>query len=396
MKSVLKTTAQIVAVLLMSVGCLHKEPDGYAIHGTIKGVDSGTVKLVKYNNNKSCRTLDSAVIRAGVFELKGNLDGPEMLGIRIMPGNIDFLIFAENREMTVNADTSGAERYDYTAYGKDKGSRLQKVEVKGSASQDAYDRFLNEPEQLRFRAFAAETAKRYEAEAHSGQKEKIRAGFEAAAKAFYAWQLKWIRENIAKHPDAVAVAYILTDYYQFNDSIPLQEMDALIGKFTGDAKRSVYYFNLSKEAEMRRKFLPGKVAPDFSLVRKDSTAFTLSSTWGKYVLLDFRSSWCKPCRDAVPHWKSVYKRYHDKGFEIIGVSGDSRWNDWIKAMEVEKMPWIQVIDEYPIKLKPARVGTLYRISVIPFYVLLDKEGEILVYSGDEKDVDVKLKEIFKM
>jgi hypothetical protein len=42
---------------------------------------------------------------------------------------------------------------------------------------------------------------------------------------------------------------------------------------------------------------------------------------------------------------------------------------------------------------PARVGTLYQTHFIPFYVLLDKEGKILVYSGNEKDIDAKLKDL---
>jgi len=43
---------------------------------------------------------------------------------------------------------------------------------------------------------------------------------------------------------------------------------------------------------------------------------------------------------------------------------------------------------------PAKVGTLYMTTFIPFYVLLDKEGKILVYTGDESKIDAKLKEIY--
>lgn len=57
------------------------------------------------------------------------------------------------------------------------------------------------------------------------------------------------------------------------------------------------------------------------------------------------------------------------------------------------MPWIQVCDEFPLKNMPARIGSLYMTTYIPFYVLLDKEGKILVYSGDEKKIDDKLAEL---
>jgi thiol-disulfide isomerase/thioredoxin len=111
-------------------------------------------------------------------------------------------------------------------------------------------------------------------------------------------------------------------------------------------------------------------------------------------MIDFWASWCVPCRKAIPHWKEVYQQYNNKGFEILSVSDDSQWKNWTKAMDAEKMPWKQVVDEFPIKNMPARVGSLYMTKFIPFYVLLDKEGKILVYSGNEEDIDHKLKEIF--
>ena len=111
-------------------------------------------------------------------------------------------------------------------------------------------------------------------------------------------------------------------------------------------------------------------------------------------MIDFWASWCHPCRQAIPHWKEVYSKYRDKGFEIVSVSDDSQWKAWFKAMDQEKMPWTQVCDEFPLKNMPARVGSLYLTHFIPFYVLLDKDGRILVYSGDEKKIDEKLAEIF--
>ncbi|MBO9634314.1 MAG: AhpC/TSA family protein, partial [Chitinophagaceae bacterium] len=95
----------------------------------------------------------------------------------------------------------------------------------------------------------------------------------------------------------------------------------------------------------------------------------------------------------IPHWKEVYKKYHDKGFEIVGVTDDSRWKDWFKALEVEKMPWIQVADEFPEKFMPSRVGRLYMAPYLPCYVLLDKEGKILLHNASKEQIDEKLKEL---
>lgn len=396
MKNTLRLNAVLAAVLLLAAGCSQEKTEGYTIKGTIKGLDSGTVKLIRYNTDRSRKTLDSVPFKGGAFELRGKLDIPEMLGIMISPGNLGFQVFTENREILVNADTTGAEHYDYTAYGMDKGANLKKVDIRGSGSQDIYNAYENDPEQLKFKASFAELNKAYAAEKNEALKQKMRSKFDSVGKLSTEWQLKWIDGYIAKDPGSVAVAYIFNNYYKFNTEMPLTELDARLAKFDGEARKSAYYQETAKEAGLRRALLPGKTAPDFTLLKRDSTKLTLSDNRGKYVMLDFWASWCKPCREAIPHWKSVYQKYHNKGFEIISVSDDSRWIDWTKAMDFEKMPWPQVIDEFPVKNMPARVGTLYQTHFIPFYVLLDKEGKILVYSGDEKSIDAKLTEIFKM
>jgi thiol-disulfide isomerase/thioredoxin len=395
MKITLKVNALVAALLLLISSCTQK-PEGYAIKGTLKGVDSGTVRLIRHNSDRSVKTLDSVTIKDGTFEFKGGLEVPEMLALKITPGNLGFQVFVENSTISVVADTAGAEHYDYTAYGMDKGANLKKVNITGSESQAVYDKFQNDPEQLKFRKTFETMNKEFDAEKNAELKEKMRSKFDSVGKLSSAWQIKWIGDYVSKNPDATAGAYIFSNYYQFNTSMPLTEMDGMLARFAGDAKKSVYYMDVAKEAELRRALLPGKVAPDFTLLKRDSTALTLSSIRGKYVMLDFWASWCKPCREAIPHWKTVYQKYHDKGFEILSVSDDSKWADWTKAMDFEKMPWTQVIDEFSLKNMPARVGTLYQTHFIPFYVLLDKEGKILVYSGEKKDIDAKLEEVFKM
>src|SRR5690606_13098994 len=151
----------------------------------------------------------------------------------------------------------------------------------------------------------------------------------------------------------------------------LDSLKATLALFQGDAKASPYFDSVNKELGLRMAVSPGQVAPDFTALKTDSSEFKLSSTRGQYVLIDFWASWCAPCRASIPHWKEVYAQYHDKGFEIVGVTNDSRWEDWFKALEEEKMPWIQVADDFPIKNMPARIATQYVIPYLPTYVLLD-------------------------
>lgn len=396
MSYIIKLGILIISVLLMAISsCKQQTADGFRLKGTIKGIDSGMVKLIRYNDDRTNKTLDSVPLKNGTFELTGSLSAPEMLGILISPGNLGFQIFTENSSININADTSGAEHYDYTAYGMDKGSNLKKVEIVGSSSQDLLDSFENDPEQLKFNGVFADLNKKYYAEKDPGIKERMRTKFDSVGKLSNAWQIKWIRDYVTKNPSSSVGAYIYNNYYRNSQGTSLSDMDVMINKFTGLAKKTSYYGGLVKESNLRKALLPGKVSPDFTLLKRDSTKFTLSTTRGKYIMLDFWASWCKPCREAIPNWKMVYQKYHSKGFEIVSVSDDSKWSDWTKAMDFEKMPWTQVIDVFPVKNMPAQVGTLYQTHFIPFYVLIDKAGKILVYTDNEKEIENKLSEIFQ-
>jgi thiol-disulfide isomerase/thioredoxin len=388
----IKISLMACALLILGYGCAEKKhANDFVIKGNIKGINSGEVKLIKYNEgSRTSKTLDSAQVINGSFELKGRADNPELMGLMVGPGNWGMRIFVENGEISIKADTTGAEHYDYTQYGAEKGANITKIEVNGSKTQDDYQSYENHPEQLKFKA----AYKSLDAQ-KGGDHEVLRAKADSISKLYKAWQINYINDFVAKNPTSVAGVYMFSNYYMFESSMPIEKVEAILVKFKGLAKGSTYYAGLAKDVDARKRVLPGKSAPDFTLLKRDSTSFTLSSIKDKYVMIDFWASWCKPCREAIPHWKKVYERYKGKGFEIVSVSNDSRWQDWFKAMDQEKMPWIQVCDEFPIKNMPAKIATLYQIPSLPCYVLLDKSGKILVHTINEADIDHKLEELIK-
>ena len=387
----IKISLIAAAALVASAGCSQNKPaNGYVITGTIKDIDSGMVKLMRQDDsNRTSKAVDSAMLKNGTFELRGKADHPEMMSLQFTPGNWGMRLFVENSKIRVDIDTAGAEYYDYTAYGMEKGASLKKVEVSGSKVNDAYNQYENDPKQLEFKAAFASINKM-----KGVDHEVLRAKSDSVGQLYKAWQLNYINDFVAKNPGSVAGLYMFSNYYLFESSMPIANVEAMLGKFSSEAKGSMYYANLIKDLQKRKRVLPGKQAPEFTLLKRDSSSFNLSATRGKYVMIDFWASWCKPCREAIPHWKEVYQKYKDKGFEIVSVSNDARWKDWFQAMDQEKMPWIQLCDEFPVKNMTAKVATLYQIPSLPSYVLLDKDGKILVHTIEEKEIDSKLAEVF--
>jgi thiol-disulfide isomerase/thioredoxin len=354
------------------------------------------VKLVSYNeDDRTSTTLDSVEFDNGAFEIRGRIPTPQMVSVVIEPGNWAFQAFLENKPLTITIDTAGSTYYDYTAYGYGKGANIKNFTESGSKNYDDLQTYQNDPGQKKYEPVFADLGNKIQNTKDIDEQYRYRDQMDSVRKLLNAWKMEQVKTYIYKNPSSVAGAYMLRDLYTWYSDMPYNDMQALVASLQGEAKQSKYYNSLQDILAKRKAVMPGSIAPDFTLLKRDSSEFTLSSTRGKYVMIDFWASWCHPCRQAIPHWKEVYAKYHDKGFDIVSVSDDSRWKDWFKAMDQEKMPWTQVCDEFPVKNMPARVGSLYMTTYIPFYVLIDKEGKILLYTSNENEIDHKLEEVLK-
>ena len=382
------------AILIGACGETNAKKKGFTLTGSINGIQAGSIKLVKHNREKrTSATFDSVEIKQGKFIFEGELPVPEMMNVVIEPGGWGFEVFVENSNISVTADTTGAQHYDWTAYGGSKGASIVKYAVEGSESNNQWMSYQDDPALKKFEPVFAELNKEYQATEDKDKQYAIKEKLDSIGDVYAALQKKWIDSFIVANPSSAAGSYMLSNYYMFHQDLPIEDMERLVSTFSGPAKSTVYFQSLSDELGQRQALQPGKIAPDFTLLKRDSSSFTLSSLRGKYVLLDFWASWCVPCRKAIPHWKEVYSKYHDKGLEIVGVTNDSRWKDWFKALDEEKMPWLQVADEFPEKNMPSRVGTLYMTPYLPTYILLDKEGKVVLHNASKEQIDNKLKEV---
>ena len=139
---------------------------------------------------------------------------------------------------------------------------------------------------------------------------------------------------------------------------------------------------IRESIELRQRIEPGRLAPEFTLARRDSSLVSLADYRGKVGVLDFWASWCRPCRASFPWVREFYEEYREKGVEIIGVSIDENKASWEKALDEERLPWPQGIDD--IEKGRSRVGGLYHVLAVPMFVVVDKEGKIVVRAHMEK------------
>lgn len=125
--------------------------------------------------------------------------------------------------------------------------------------------------------------------------------------------------------------------------------------------------------ETMKKLRIGAETIDFKTTDIAGKEISPSDYRGRVVLLDFWATWCAPCRVEMPNVKKIYSTYHDKGFDIIGVSMDNNRKALDSYLKEQDMKWRQIYDGEGWK---SEIGQLYSVSSIPATFLIDKQGRI--------------------
>ncbi|MDR0328810.1 MAG: TlpA family protein disulfide reductase [Planctomycetaceae bacterium] len=135
---------------------------------------------------------------------------------------------------------------------------------------------------------------------------------------------------------------------------------------------------------------------------QDDKDFQWKDLRGKYVLIEFTSTWCPTCKEELPAMREAYKKYRDKGFEIVSVyiwgrGTESEQISNVKKIVKEETSWITISETRTVKSKQPPQGDFYNISYVPTMVLVDKEGKIIAKNVRCVDgsLQAKLEKLFK-
>lgn len=195
---------------------------------------------------------------------------------------------------------------------------------------------------------------------------------------------------LTKNSNSFVAPYIL---YNNRYNYELTELEDFVNNFNINEEND-YSKLLDEYIAILQRVDVGQPYLDFTQETPEGDLLSLSELVGKskLLLVDFWASWCGPCRAENPNVVEVYNEYHEKGFDVLGVSLDMQKENWIKAIEDDGLIWHNISD---LKYWNNEAAKSYGISSIPSNLLLDENGIIIAKNLRGEDLRKKVNEILK-
>lgn len=148
---------------------------------------------------------------------------------------------------------------------------------------------------------------------------------------------------------------------------------------------------MKAKVERFKRVAVGAKAADLTGQDQEGKQIRLYQSLGKYTLIDFWASWCRPCLLQIPDLQKVYKDFHARGFEIFSYSVDTSRSKWVDSIKSYDMPWKHASD---IKGWQSAGAAAYNVTFIPFNFLVDEKGKIIAKNLHHKTLYKKLSQLF--
>ncbi len=328
----MKKLMMIVAAALVMVGCNNAKT--YVVEGHID-VD---VKEVAVTNMAGDEVYATAVVDNGSFVLEVESRTPLFANLAVDGASV-LPLFLEGSPIKIEGDVKSPDS----------------VSITGTAANEAFLEFSKKQNDL-FKPLMDGTMSEEEWPMIFVKMEEI------------------VNESYEANKDNLFGAYIFMQSKYRECSA--EEILEIVAGYPKDVQKMAEIVTLKEYAENMLKTAVGKPYTNITLPNVDGEEVSLKSVVeaNKYVLVDFWASWCRPCMGEMPYLLDAYAQFHDKGFEIYGVSLDQDAEAWKNTIEAKGMEWVNVSEVTGWNTKAVQD---YSVNSIPANFLIDSKGKIV-------------------
>ena len=370
----MRKIAPFLAIIFISISC--SETTEYTLNGTIDLEDGQNVLLLGVDEQSQLMPIDTVQIESGTFSLSGLSKYPEMHYLNFEGVRSLLPVVIEPGTITVEA----------------KKDSIQKSSIKGTKSNQDVARFLKE-----VRIFN-QTLQEISYELRNAMLSKdslnvsdLQEQYDDIVVKIADFEINFIKEN----PDSYVSSLILEQRVT-SEQIDITEAQDLFDQLDSRiqmTKSAQNILELLQQKELQKesnKETPGvgDVAPDFKAPSPNGELVTLNQAKGKFTVIDFWASWCKPCRNQSPELVELYNTYKSQGVNIVSVSLDRSNKRWLDAIEDDGLNWTHVSN---LKHWQDPIAEEYNVRSIPELFLVDDSGTVLARSHDLASIKAILK-----
>ncbi len=334
------------------------------------------------------RKIDSVrVKRDGSYKLKDKIEYPTFYNLHAGNQQIIPLLLTPGTTAEIKADMENFVK-GYEISGSEESAHLQDMNrrlARTKRSIDSIQKILQK-----------------NPEADEALIQELTAAYEKVIQDQRRYSIQFILEHIT----SMASIYALYQKIDGNNFVLSDNRDIQLVKITGEALDTIWPGSehvqaLKRDAANLEESLLNQrwrqvvenvesSFPDIRLPDPNGDTIALSSLKGNVILLSFWASWDPASVSHNIPLKGIYDRYHSQGLEIYQVSFDSSRQEWVRAIEFDELPWINVSElSYP----ESSVAGLYNLDELPVVFLIDKKGNILGKNLNRIDLDRNIQRV---
>ena len=374
----IKRIVFILALSFAFIACQNE--NRVEINGTFEQLSDSKVYLNEMGLSSS-KVIDSSRIdNDGDFSFKEEIEYPRFYQLALSDNEFITMLIKPGEDITLNLNSDNL--YDYTVQGSPGTEKVKKLNRRLRQTRDHLDSLKNIYRQARKNGATQERL------------DEINQTYRDVLNSQRDSSIAFILDNMG------SLASIMALYQKVDDEnfVLYKNQDLQYIKLVADSLKAKYpqsehvksliadkdrLMQRYKNMEMRNKLTKmsdkiGSSLPDISLPDISGDTVSFSDLNNKMILLSFWSSKNNECIERNLKLKNVYRKYHNKGFEIYQVSLDESKERWSNAVNFDELPWINVHSSRG----SGYAAKIYNVQELPTDYLI-KNGEELIAKNPE-------------